>query len=72
MRGTGRTTRLVDEYVQKLYSTPNTAIEIRDHWQDNLGHRHLIERIKTRFRNEHPDDFMFLETLGNFKMMLRR
>ena len=31
-RATGRTTRLVDYYIQKLFNNPNEEIEIIDHY----------------------------------------
>lgn len=72
MRSTGRTTRLVDFYVQKLFTNPNVAIDIRDHEGYNEANRYLVERIYNRFRNEFPQQFLFLEKLGNNRMMLRQ
>ena len=62
-RATGRTTRLVDEYVQNLYSKPNEWIGITDHfWNYKTGKtdtraNHLIfNKLMHRLSDEHPND----------------
>jgi hypothetical protein len=51
-RATGRTTRLVDYYIQELFN--NGEIKVYDHWETKEGDRELILRIKKRMDNEHP------------------
>lgn len=53
-RGSGRTTRLVDYYIQKLFHNPNIFIEPQDHFEHLIAHKELIKRISQRLVNEHP------------------
>ena len=62
-RATGRTTRLVDEYVQNLYSKPNEWIGITDHfWNYKTGKTDIkandliFKKLMHRLSDEHPDD----------------
>lgn len=71
MRATGRTTRLVDMYVQKLFNNPNRWIIIEDHHNQNDSNRYLTTKIKYRIRNEHPGVAEYLEEKGN-SLMLRQ
>ena len=56
-RGTGRTTRLVDEYIQYLYNNLDQPVTVLDHHDGFGGSRYLAERIVNRIKNEHPHDF---------------
>ena len=53
-RATGRTTRLVDYYIQELFNNSNKEIEIIDHYDHIKAHIHLTQIILKRFYNEHP------------------
>ena len=54
-RKSGRTTRLVDNYIQLLFDVDKgTTIKVRDHYPSNDAHRMLIDKILYRFKNEHP------------------
>lgn len=53
-RASGNTTRLVDHYIQELFTNVGSPINIRDHFEDNKAHRLIISRIITRLHNEHP------------------
>jgi hypothetical protein len=62
-RATGRTTRLVDEYIQKLYSKPDEWIGITDHfWNyktgktDTRANVMLFRKLMHRLSDEHPND----------------
>lgn len=57
-RRTGRTTRLVDEYIQKLYDNQGEWIEIHDHYPCNkrLNDRLVLDRIMQRMTIEHKYD----------------
>ena len=62
-RATGRTTRLVDEYVQNLYSKPNEWIGITDHfWNYKTGKTDtganycIFNKLMHRLSDEHPGD----------------
>ena len=49
-RGTGRTTRLIDSYIQELFK--NGEIEVRDHYDSIHAHKYLVKRIVDRYNNE--------------------
>lgn len=53
-RATGRTTRLVDYYIQELFNNPNSEIEIIDHTNNQQSNVHLTQMILRRLDNEHP------------------
>ena len=62
-RQTGRTTRLVDFYIQELYNNSNKEIIIKDHYENNESNRYLLSRIKYRLEKEHiGDSFRFTIT----------
>lgn len=58
MRRSGRTTRLVDQYIQELLNCPDSFpwIEIPDHHEGG-GHyeanKHLVHILLNRLRSEH-------------------
>lgn len=51
LRGTGRTTRLCDSYIQKLFNEGTTG-PIRDHHNDFDSNNYLRQKIITRLENE--------------------
>lgn len=55
-RSTGRTTRLVDDYVQKLFDNKGEWITIKDHYIAKNADIILCRRICQRLTNEHPND----------------
>ena len=52
-RATGRTTRLVDYYIQELFNNPNSEIEIIDHTNIQQSNIHLTQMILRRMYEEH-------------------
>ena len=52
-RATGRTTRLVDYYIQKLFNNPNSEIKIVDHTNTQQSNTHLTQLVLQRMYNEH-------------------
>lgn len=53
-RGTGRTTRLVDKYVQEFFTNPTgVPVMVLDHWDDVKAHTALLERVVSRLKTEH-------------------
>ena len=52
-RATGRTTRLVDYYIQKLFNNPNEEVEIIDHTNTQQSNTHLTQLVLQRMYNEH-------------------
>lgn len=55
-RTSGRTTRLIDYYIQELYNNPNKEIEIIDHSNIQQSNIHLTQMILNRLYNEHKGD----------------
>ena len=55
LRKSGRTTRLIDDYIQLLFTTDKgSLIKVRDHFPTNDAHRMLMDKIIERMKNEHP------------------
>lgn len=55
-RATGRTARLVDDYVQKFFNEPmNTPIAIQDHYSDRFSDYQLLQKVVKRLDNEYPN-----------------
>ena len=55
-RKSGRSTRLIDQYIQLLFEVDKgTNVKVRDHYPSNDAHRQLLDRIIKRLKNEHPD-----------------
>lgn len=52
-RATGRTTRLVDYYIQELFNHPNEEIKIVDHTNTQQSNIHLTQMILRRMYEEH-------------------
>ncbi len=51
LRATGRSTRLVDEAIQTLFTTG--YVEVRDHLDKRMDHNILFERVLSRLLTEH-------------------
>lgn len=55
-RKSGRTTRLVDSFIQLLFEVDKgEKIKVRDHYPSNDAHRMLLNKISERLKNEHPE-----------------
>lgn len=50
-RATGRTSRLVDSYIQELFN--QGEIDVKDHHDDKHSNRYLLERIVDRYEREY-------------------
>ena len=53
LRSTGRTTRLIDYYIQELFNHPFDTIEIIDHTNNQQSNVHLTQMILKRMYEEH-------------------
>lgn len=51
MRRSGRSTRIIDKCVQKLFT--EGEVVVIDHFPAPMGHRHLFDRFLKRLENEH-------------------
>lgn len=52
-RMTGRTTRIVDYYVQQLFEHPKEWIDIHDHFETKAADQNVLTRLVARMQNEH-------------------
>lgn len=52
-RASGKTTRLVDKYVQEIFENAGDWVSVRDHYPGPRARMYLIERICKRFQAEH-------------------
>lgn len=54
-RRTGQTTRLIDKYIQDIFTKPNKIHYIRDHhpFPHIVGHKRIFDRVMTRLQMEH-------------------
>jgi len=53
---TGRTTRMADWYIQKLYENEGEWIEVYDHFGTDEADKALFDKIVARLAAEHPHD----------------
>lgn len=52
-RMTGRTTIIVDYYVQQLFEHPKEWIDIHDHFETKAADQNVLTRLVARMQNEH-------------------
>ena len=64
-RMTGRTTQMVDEFIQKLYKNEGEWVEIYDHYPSRNADRMIMEKIIRRMQFEHPQDKLEIDKLNN-------
>lgn len=70
-RATGRTTRLCDEYIQKLFTEGSTGY-IEDHYNSKRADRLLTDKIKNRLLAEHSNTtFYILECSKGIEIKLK-
>lgn len=53
-RMTGRSTRLIDEYIQTLFN--EGSVKVRDHHFTRHSDKFLFDRVVRRLKNEHRHD----------------
>ena len=64
-RMTGRTTQMVDGFIQKLYKNEGEWVEIYDHYPSRNADRMIMEKIIRRMQFEHPQDKIEIDKLNN-------
>ena len=64
-RMTGRTTQMVDGFIQKLYKNEGEWVEIYDHYPSRNAARMIMEKIIRRLQFEHPQDKIEVDKLNN-------
>ena len=55
-RHSGRTTKLVDEYIQKLYNNQGKWVDIYDHYEGHAANYMILRIIIARMEAEHHAD----------------
>lgn len=63
-RKTGRTTRLIDGYVQSLFNNMGEFVTIKDHFDHPLAHMQLIDKLTKRIALEHSG-YVKVFNIGN-------
>ena len=64
-RMTGRTTKMVDEFIQKLYKNEGEWVEIYDHYPSRNADRMVLDKVIKRMQIEHPHDELEIDKLNN-------
>ena len=70
-RATGRSTQLVDKYIQDLFNHPDEWIEVYDHWPTQSAAHYLAHRIRFRLEKEHHLDADVTSIKGGYAMKLK-
>lgn len=69
-RATGRTTRLVDSYIQELFNNKGSYIDIKDHYNSREADRILVNKIEKRLQSEHRVIYTIKEKDRSFIMKI--
>ena len=69
-RGTGRTTRLIDSYIQELFNNKGSHIDIKDHYNSREADRILVNKIEKRLQSEHFVTYTIKEKVRGFSMKI--
>lgn len=69
-RSTGRTTRLVDEYIQKIYENKGEWVKIADHYPSKQADKMLAGKVTARLKTEHSNDEFKYRRIYGFEIML--
>lgn len=70
-RASGRTTRLIDKYVQELFNNPNEWVNVYDHWPERRAAAMLVDKIRQRLDYEHHLEAEVKGIEGGFAMRLK-
>lgn len=69
-RATGRTTRLVDEYIQKIYENKGEWVRIADHYPSRQADKVVFDNVCGRLKYEHSSDEFKVRKMYGFEIML--
>ena len=64
-RMTGRSTRMVDEFIQKLYKNEGEWVEVYDHYPSINASKMVLAKVSRRMLFEHPQDKIDIDKLNN-------
>lgn len=68
---TGKTTRLVDAYIQDLFQNNDEFLIIKDHTNYADNNRDLLNRITLRLRQEFPHIKYITNTFDTGKLLIK-
>ena len=69
-RATGRTTRLVDEYIQQIYNNQGEWVRIADHYPSKQADKVVFDKVCGRLKYEHSRDEFKVRRMYGFEIML--
>ena len=69
LRRTGKSTRLIDEYIQVLFN--DGVIEVRDHYLSREADNFLTSKIMRRLQSEHPGVNIKLNANSNIIIIVK-
>ena len=64
-RGSGRTTRHVDKYIQTMYDHIGIWVSIVDHYDSLMANKMIAEMVIKRMEREHTNDKIEWRNKGN-------
>lgn len=70
-RATGRTTRIVDETIQKMFNNPDKWIFVCDHYPTRAASQRVVELIKGRLKHEHNMDVDVKTKDGGYEVKIK-
>ena len=63
-RATGRTTRMVDEFIQMLYNERGEWVTIYDHYPSHSADNMILNKVIARMNLEHPSDVFEVDRMN--------
>lgn len=69
-RATGRTTRLVDDYIQQIYNHQGEWVKIADHHPSKQAAKVVFDKVCGRLKYEHSGDEFKVRRMYGFEIML--
>lgn len=70
-RATGRSTRLIDKYIQEFFTNPaGISVYVLDHYDDIRAHKLLLDRVISRLKIEHPGVHYAVDRVTNSIMRM--
>ena len=70
-RITGRSTRLIDKYIQEFFTNPaGIGVYVLDHYDDIRAHQSLLDRVISRLKIEHSGVHYAVDKVTNSIMRI--
>ena len=71
LTASGRSTRIIDETIQRLFETPNEWVTVWDHHDTVQAHAILLDHIRRRLAIEHHLEVNVRRKHGAFQIKLK-